>query len=286
MDPGAGKVRWGWGAALALAGVLGCCSGAFALVCPPLPRGVERGLDAAARPVLAVPEGRIWGGVAPHHDRAGELLVRFYETLRRSGPSPRRILLLAPDHWRAGRGALTFCGASWETSRGLVPADVEAVTALHALGIVGRNDELFLREHGVTVHLPLLAAFFPGVPVLPLVVRSSVSDLELLALRKALVPLLEAGGLVLLSMDLSHGKSSAEALRQDRRTLSVLTELRSGALRGLDLDCPRGSALFLSLVKDLGARRGVVLEHTTSALLEGNGNAPSPGTSYATLLFL
>lgn len=273
----------------ALAALLLFSSGAPALVCPPLPRLVQRELaissggERAVSEAEVLPEGRAFGGLAPHHDLAGGLLVRFYKALRRSAPSPRRVLLIAPDHYRGGRGALSFCGAPWETSRGKVPADDEGVAVLEKLGVARRDDGLFVREHGVTVHLPLLAAFFPGVPVLPLAVRSSVSDLELLALRKILAPLWYAGGLVILSMDLSHGKRSAEALREDRRTLPVLSELRWKELQGLDLDCPRGSALVLALLNELGARRGVVLEHTTSAQLGENSEAP--GTSYATVLF-
>ena len=265
-----------------LVGVFLFPSGAQALGCPPLPPRVHRALEGPRDPRDSGVEGRVLGGLTPHHDLAGELMVRFYEELRRGAPHPRRILLIAPDHHRAGRGAVTFCGAPWETDRGRVPADEEGVAMLEKHGVARRDDALFPREHGITVHLPLLATFFPGVPVLPLVVRSSVSDLELLALRKVLSPLMDSG-LVILSMDLSHGKSSAQALEEDRRTLSVLSELRWKELRGLDLDCPRGGALFLALLEELGARRGVVRDHATAASF---GEPPeAPGTSYATVIF-
>jgi len=274
--------------AVVLVGVFLSPPGAQALGCPPLPPRVHRALEVPRDPrgaggeIGTGGEGRVLGGLTPHHDLAGELMVRFYEELRRWALRPRRILLIAPDHHRAGRGAVTFCGAPWETDRGRVPADEEGVAMLEKHGVARRDDALFPREHGITVHLPLLATFFPGVPVLPLVVRSSVSDLELLALRKVLSPLMDSG-LVILSMDLSHGKSSAEALEEDRRTLPVLSELRWKELRGLDLDCPRGGALFLALLEERGARRGVVRDHATAASF---GEPPeAPGTSYATVLF-
>ena len=279
------SIAW---AAGVLVGVFLFPPGAQALGCPPLPLRVHRALEVPRDPrgaggeIGTGGEGRVLGGLTPHHDLAGELMVRFYEELRRGALPPRRILLIAPDHHRAGRGAVTFCGAPWETDQGRVPADEEGVAMLEKHGVARRDDALFPREHGITVHLPLLATFFPGVPVLPLVVRSSVSDLELLALRKVLSPLMDSG-LVILSMDLSHGKSSAEALEEDRRTLPVLSELRWKELRGLDLDCPRGGALFLALLEERGARRGAVRDHATAASF---GEPPeAPGTSYATVLF-
>ena len=53
--------------------------------------------------------------------------------------------------------------------------------------------------------------------------------------------------------------------------------------RGLDIDTPRGAALFLALVRDLGGERGVVLDHTNSGVIRGRPEEPC--TSYATMLF-
>jgi hypothetical protein len=85
-------------------------------------------------------------------------------------------------------------------------------------------------------------------------------------------------------MDLSHGKTPAGAAAEDARTLPVLRELRTPALRGLDLDCPRGAALLFALLRDLGATQARLLDHTDSCLLLNDGR--SPCTSYATLLYL
>jgi hypothetical protein len=60
--------------------------------------------------------------------------------------------------------------------------------------------------------------------------------MQLLVLRKTLAPFLRDGGLVLLSMDLSHYKSPAEAAREDVRTLPVLARMDASSLRDLDID--------------------------------------------------
>jgi AmmeMemoRadiSam system protein B len=262
------------------------------MVCPPLPEGIRRALDAAGTGEGAAPatgktaEGGevVAGGIVPHHDPAGAMMLRFYDALAEAVPAPERIILIAPDHYRAGRSPVSTCGADWLTEFGLLSADREGIAALTGAGLAERQDRLFRSEHGITNHLPLLRRTFPGATVLPLVVRKGLSDLHLLALRKALLPLVERGGLILLSMDLSHGKTPAGAAAEDARTLPVLRELRTPALRGLDLDCPRGAALLFALLRDLGATQARLLDHTDSCLLLNDGR--SPCTSYATLLYL
>ncbi len=267
--------------------------GAHSLECPPPPAGIR--LAAREGPVsgaLPVAAG-IVGGIVPHHDVAGAMILRFYATLKASGVSPKRVVLIAPDHYRAGRDAVTVCGADWETASGTLRADAAAVRSIARSGAATRDDRIFVREHGVTTHLPLIRETFPDATVIPLAVRRSASDMQLLVLRKILLPFLRDGGLVILSMDLSHHKSPAGAAREDARTLPVLAGMDIQSLRGLDIDTPRGAALFLALVRDLGgslrspsvaSAASVVLEHTNAGVIRDRPEEPC--TSYATMLFM
>jgi AmmeMemoRadiSam system protein B len=339
VSVGKASAAEGESSAVEASGARGFSGGATAggspavMVCPPLPEGIRRTLDAAGsvppedagfsggdgaaggaeaaadrdNAALKVSVGKASaaegetpavetsgargfsggaaaGGIVPHHDLAGAMMLRFYDALAEAVPAPERIILIAPDHYRAGRSPVSTCGADWLTEFGLLSADQEGVAALTGAGLGERQDRLFRSEHSITNHLPLLRRTFPGATVLPLVVRKGLSDLHLLALRKALLPLVKRGGLILLSMDLSHGKTPAGAAAEDARTLPVLRELRTPALRGLDLDCPRGAALLFALLRDLGATQARLLDHTDSCLLLNDGR--SPCTSYATLLYL
>jgi AmmeMemoRadiSam system protein B len=269
--------------ACALLGGLFFPCGAHALVCPPPPAGIRLAASRQASFIALPVAAGIVGGIAPHHDVAGAMILRFYATLKTSGLSPKRVVLIAPDHYRAGRGAVTVCGADWETASGTLRADAAAVGAVVRSGAATRDDRIFVREHGVTTHLPFLREAFPDATVLPVVVRTSASDMQLLVLRKLLAPFLRDGGLVILSMDLSHYKSPANAARDDARTLPVLARMDATSLRGLDIDTLRGAALFLALVRDLGSLRGVVLDHSDSGAIRDLPDAPC--TSYATMLF-
>ena len=274
--------------ACALLGLLFPC-GAHALVCPAPPAGIRLAASGQASFDDLAVAGRIVGGIAPHHDVAGAMILRFYATLKASGLSPKRVVLIAPDHYRAGRSAVTVCGADWETASGTLRADAAAVGAIARSGAAARDDRIFVREHGVTTHLPLIRQTFPDATVVPIVVRTSASDMQLLVLRKILLPFLRDGGLVLLSMDLSHGKPPRRAATEDERTLPTLLRGDGSALKGCDIDSPRGAALFLAIVRDLGSlprernERGVVLDHTDSGVIR---NRPEEScTSYATMLF-
>ena len=265
----------------ALWGLLFPC-GAFALECPPLPLPLVRELEAPAQPPQGIP-GDPLGGVTPHHDLAAGMILRFYRALAAANPSPRRVILLSPDHFRGGPGPVTLCGEAWNTPFGPLRGDREGAELLLRSGLALRRDGLFPREHGVTIHLPLIRLFFPDASVLLLVLRDHASDLQLLGLRQLLLSHLEEGDLVLLSMDLSHHKLPAQAEEEDRRTLPALERMASGSLKGLDLDCPRGAALFLGLMRERGAARGILGERTHSGNL--NGDLRVPCTTYATLFY-
>ena len=278
--------------ACALLGGLVFPCGAHALVCPPPPAGIRLAASGRASFDELAVASRIVGGIAPHHDVAGAMILRFYATLKASGLSPKRVVLIAPDHYRAGRSAVTVCGADWETRAGKLPADEGMVGAVVRSGAATRDDRIFVREHGVTTHLPLIRATFPETVVIPLAIRSSASDLQLLALRKVLLPFLRDGGLVILSMDLSHGKTPERAALEDERTLPTLLRGDVSSLKGLDVDSPRGAALFLALVRELGdqlrplrspSAASVVLDHTDSGAILNRLDEPC--TSYATMLF-
>lgn len=217
----------------------------------------------------------------PHHDLAAPLIEEAYRALSGEVPSPRRVLLISPDHYLRGRGALTFRGAPWEAPVGPLPQDADGVRALER--VARRQDDIFLRDHGVTEHIPRIRRAWGAVPVLTVMVRPEATDLRILAAAKALLPLLEEGAVVILSMDFSHYKPAPVARLEDQRSAEAIRNFRFAELNGLDMDCSRGARLFLQLMK---------LAEATEARVLGTGNsddfmaAPtSRTTGYVTMIF-
>ena len=143
---------------------------------------------------------RILGGVVPHHDIAVGMMLRFYSRFPRG--EVKRIFLFSPDHFRRARRWAAVCPDDWELSPGTMAADREAVEALGNMDIVELRSDMFGAEHGVTVHIPLLARFFPRASVVPIALRPDIPDIALLSLRRALNRVMRDGDIVILSADL------------------------------------------------------------------------------------
>jgi AmmeMemoRadiSam system protein B len=209
------------------------------------------------------------------------MIVRFYREL--AGKDVRRVFLLAPDHFRLARRWAAICPSDWELSEKTLSSDSAAVEALSAMKIVEARSDLFAGEHGITLHIPLIARFFPRASVVPIVLRPDIPDLALLSLRERLKRLLGEGDLVILSMDLSHYKPPEAMALEDEKTLAVLSGLKSFGARHIDTDARRAAALVLMLFMDMGAEKGELLEHSDSSAILGR--RVESGTSYATLVY-
>jgi AmmeMemoRadiSam system protein B len=272
---------------MAFAGLLLSDAGdAFALRSPfegEVSRAVGRYSLASAR--QAGSHARILGGIVPHHDLALPMIVRFYERLtsesRQAGV--KRVWLFAPDHFGRVGNLAAICDADWDLSFGTVRYDEEAGSALGTLGIVETNAGIFAREHGVTLHIPLIGRYFPNASVVPVLLNPSISDVGLIIMRNRILELFREGDILILSMDLSHYKTPEEMAAEDARTLEILTELRFTKTSGLDVDARRAAALALMLFKKLDSWEGSVLEHMDSSDILGR--RIKSGTSYATVMY-
>lgn len=213
-------------------------------------------------------------GIVPHHDVASDMIARFYSEISKISPKPERIFLIAPDHFYAGRNKVTFSGEFGLHDRALqVLSSSEALT---------RQDKIFKNEHGVTVHIPYIKKTFGDVPIYPILVRNEAPDIQLLMLRKKMVPLLKSA-ILILSMDFSHYKTSAEAKSEDVRSIAAIQNFKFGELPFIDVDCPRGSALFLAVCKQMGNMDSRVLDNTNSVEILKIDFKEC--TSYATIIF-
>ena len=239
------------------------------------------------RPIKAA---RYLGGVTPHHDLAFDMIARFYTRIAAGNAAKvRRVWLFSPDHFRRARRWAVICNADWRftsprlASRTLA-ADREACEALTGMNIVEANPEMFSFEHGITLHIPLIAQAFPNATVVPMVLNPGISDLALLMLRKKIFSLLNDGDIILLSMDLSHYKTPEGMAAEDVKTLKVLTEMMPRDTAKIDVDARRAATLVLWLFKDMGVQLAEVLERCDSSDLLGF--RVESGTSYATVVYV
>jgi AmmeMemoRadiSam system protein B len=249
----------------------------------PFEKAAERAVASYSSPNAARSETplRALGGITPHHDLALPMIVRFYE--RVSSPEVKRVWLFAPDHFRRARKLAAVCDADWKLDTGTLESDKEACAALDSLTFAESDAPMFEGEHGITIHIPLIARYFPNARVVPVVLSRNISDIGLIILRKKIMELIGLDDVIILSMDLSHYKTSEAMALEDERTLEVLREMKPLETPSLDVDARRAAALVLYLFRDMGASIGEVLERSDSS--EALGCRVESGTSYATVIY-
>ncbi|MDR1579397.1 MAG: AmmeMemoRadiSam system protein B [Synergistaceae bacterium] len=249
----------------------------------PFEKAVERAVASYSFPKAARSETplRALGGITPHHDLALAMIVRFYE--RVSSPEVKRVWLFSPDHFRRARRLVAVCDADWKLDTGTLASDKDACAALDSLSFAENDAPMFRREHGITIHIPFIARYFPNARVVPIVLDRNIPDMGLIILRKKIMEMAGPDDVIILSMDLSHYKTPEAMAEEDVRTLEVLRAMKPLETWTLDVDARRAAALVLYLFKNMGASVGEVLERADSSAVLGRHI--ESGTSYATVIY-
>ena len=105
--------------------------------------------------------------IVPHagYVYSGPIAARAYDELAAARGLVKRVVLIGPSHYVAGRGlALPECDA-FETPLGRIRLDAEAIATLADLKQVVRSSAAHAQEHSLEVQLPflqkVLGRFFP-----------------------------------------------------------------------------------------------------------------------------
>ena len=224
-----------------------------------------------------------------------------HDSLRRSGPVaaaalsrvviPKHCIVLGPSHtgsWM--RWSLMRSGA-YRTPLGDVPVDEVLAEALRARCPFLEPDAWGQRgEHAVEAIVPFLQRLGPPeLAIVPVIIGSDTPE-ESAALADALHAIVRAAPepvLLIASSDLSHFEPEAKAAKQDGRLTQLICALDAEGLRRVVREdavrmCGEAAvACVLRAAKGLGARRGIVARHGTSAEASGD---PGSVTGYAGII--
>jgi len=281
-----------WLSAAVLAAALAFAGNAFpAPACPPgnYPKFY---LDAApfesaiAEAASYEPSNeKLTGITVPHHLLADHLIALGFQAA--SGFSYKRIIILAPDHFRQTEKLFATTSRSFDTVLGTVANDTEATAALLASGADIEESCLFQREHGVLALLPFIARHFPEAKIVPVAmsIRSKRADWDRFA--EALAPLVDDETLIVESTDFSHYLPQHEARKFDQQTLNIIA---SGSLDAIaNLHQPRHADSVGALYVQMKLQRE---RFGTSPLVIANENSQQYSatlthetTSYQVILF-
>ena len=212
--------------------------------------------------------------VLPHHGTAAQLISSSLATIEamvaEAEPTPPLIIIIGPNHANSGH-AVTASTRGWLSCYGGVSVDAALVESLAAQGLLQIDEQQIENEHSIGVLAPFLAYYLPDVPVLPLIFHYGYDTAKVAELFAALQPQLEAGALLVASIDFSHHLSVEQAAERDAETEAALLELNSGRIAQMNseyLDAPTLLAALLDLAADNGWQP-VIGAHTSAAAIAG-----------------
>ncbi|WP_052554767.1 AmmeMemoRadiSam system protein B [Enhygromyxa salina] len=195
------------------------------------------------------------GIIAPHagYVYSGPVAATAYASLAARAQLIEKVVLLGPAHRVYVRG-LALPAASWfATPLGEVEIDPTLAARALELACVQRSAQAHALEHSLEVHIPFLQTLLPHFTLLPLVVGDASPQQVAAVLERCW------GGpetAIVISSDLSHYHSYAEAARLDRATASWIT---SANTPGLDPQRACGARCIDGLIA-LGQQRRLDIE--------------------------
>lgn len=170
--------------------------------------------------------------IVPHagYVYSGPIAASAYRCLGARAERIRRVVLLGPAHRVALTGMALPSVVGFETPVGTVPIDRASVARALQLPLTQLSDAAHAREHCLEVQLPFLQALLSEFELVPIVVGHCPPA--------AVAAVLDAlwGGpetLIVVSSDLSHYLTYAEAVARDAATTGAILE-RSTSLVGAE----------------------------------------------------
>jgi hypothetical protein len=162
--------------------------------------------------------------IVPHagYMYSGPVAARAYDELVAARGVVKRVVLLGPSHYVAGRGLAIPLADFFETPLGHIRLDQEALRSLADLKQVVRSDPAHAQEHSLEVQLPFLQKVLGEFSLVPLSVGAATNEEVAQVLERLW------GGpetLIVISTDLSHYHAYDEAKRIDGATLARIQGL-------------------------------------------------------------
>jgi AmmeMemoRadiSam system protein B/AmmeMemoRadiSam system protein A len=186
--------------------------------------------------------------IVPHagYVYSGQVAARAYDELAGARGIVKRVVLLGPSHYVAGRGLAVPVAEYFETPLGHIRLDKDAIASLAGLKQVVPSDPAHAQEHSLEVQLPFLQKLLGEFSLVPLSVGAATVEEVVQVLERLW------GGpetLIVISTDLSHYHAYDEAKRIDGATLARI----QGLATDLNHDEACGATAlngFLSMCRD------------------------------------
>ncbi len=221
--------------------------------------------------------GRLRALVVPHagYEFSGPIAASAYSVVKEKY---KRVMILAASHHARYAGVSVAAVSAFHTPLGDVPLDPDA-SILRGLPGFGHLPAADGPEHSIEVQLPFLQKVLPsGFTLVPLL----MSEVDPLALARALIPHVDSGTLVVASSDLSHYHPYDDAKALDAACGKAIPSLDFSGMDGCEA-CGKTPVLTLMEMARISGWKGVLLD------LRNSGDTSGPKdrvVGYAAIAFV
>ncbi len=223
------------------------------------------------------------GLIVPHFDPVSYMTV---DALDQVHIKPDLIILIGPNHHEAGVGRIITGKYISPKLRESVAFDETTMQALVQMHAATREDTILSGDHSIGTPLPFLVHKFPGVKVLPIILKYHQQQEDIDRLVTALQKISSGNILIVASIDFSHYLSSDIAPLKDAETEKYIAAHDYKHIASLNndyIDSPWSLITFLKYLDVSGVHEGRQLAHTNTGLIAGQTIESS--TSFFTYIF-
>lgn len=281
-------------------------------------RDARADTDAHADPTAAAPthepntQPTRFGGLVPHAGWtcSGAVAAAVFRALadaRAHAEPPAVIVLFGGVHHYRGRDAAVFPAGRWNTPLG--PATIDDRLVERILGhtnLVVEDPYAHEHEHSLEVQMPFVRHLFPDARIVPIMVPTTSHAARVGERVAATLTAYAYNALIVGTTDLTHygpgygfvdhgvGPDANRWAKQqnDTRFIDLVCAMKPDDLVPEATKhgnaCSSGAAAAtVAAVNALGATRGILLQHTTSAevLQTDRHHEPNDAVGYAAVVF-
>lgn len=252
---------------------------------------------------------KIFAGIVPHagYMFSGKLAALVFATIKHTQPVDTFVIFGAV-HTAMARVGLLYDAGQWGTPLGTIDIDEQLADEILQKNspFIQSDCDTHSREHSIEVQIPIIQHLFPDTRIVPIMVPPILNAHEVGSIVAETIKQSEKNVLCIASTDLTHYGPSygfttmgtgPQALKWAKEqndkffidlTLSMQADKLVESAQMYSSACGSGAtAAAVQAAKTLGATKGLLLDHTTSAdvVAEKFNQQSTDSVGYAAIVF-
>lgn len=217
--------------------------------------------QAIHKPNVYEIEGRLTGGMIPHHLLAADMIAGFFTLAAQQEKPYDKVLIVSPSHFPENCSSdVVTATADWNTPYGILKTDRAMTNAILENPLIGAENSAKNVEydHGVAGLIPFVKYYLPDAEVSVCLLSNRLSQKRLEEVQRVIKAQSQGQNiLVLASADCSHYLTYDAAKKRDIETAAAIEGFRYEQIMGFsdsNVDSPQAVTTFMTVAQAQGSR--------------------------------